>query len=175
MRTTLATLSLIALLVSPLRAQHDHARSPYADLETVEGTVLSAEEVARLRAGEGMGLALPAELNGYPGPRHVLEHAQGLDLTTEQVSRIERVRDEMSAEARALGEDVIRAERALAALFRDSRATAGAVAEATRGVALVRGRLQAAHLRAHLETTSILTAEQIRRYDELRGYRTGSG
>src|SRR5919107_1454461 len=36
---------------------------------------LSEQQVADLRAGRGMGLALPAELNGYPGPMHVLEHA----------------------------------------------------------------------------------------------------
>ena len=36
--------------------------------------------MADLRAGRGMGLALAAELNGYPGPAHVLELADKLDL-----------------------------------------------------------------------------------------------
>jgi hypothetical protein len=36
-----------------------------------------------------MGLALPAELNGYPGPIHVLELSDKLGLSAEQKSRIE--------------------------------------------------------------------------------------
>jgi hypothetical protein len=42
---------------------------------------LSAQQIADLRAGKGMGLALSAELNGYPEPMHVLEHAEALKLT----------------------------------------------------------------------------------------------
>ena len=39
--------------------------------------------VADLKAGRGMGLALAAELNGYPGPSHVLELADKLKLSAE--------------------------------------------------------------------------------------------
>ena len=36
---------------------------------------LSQDDQSALLAGRGMGLARPAELNGYPGPAHVLELA----------------------------------------------------------------------------------------------------
>ncbi len=35
-------------------------------------------------------MALPAELDRYPGPLHVLEHAAALDLTPEQQDQLTR-------------------------------------------------------------------------------------
>lgn len=46
-----------------------------------------------------MGLALPAELNGYPGPLHTLEHADELGLTFEQRARTKALFDAMRVEA----------------------------------------------------------------------------
>ena len=40
----------------------------------------------------------------------------------------------------------------------------------TEHLGLMRGQLQAAHLRAHIEATELLTVEQIEGYDRLRGY-----
>lgn len=67
-------LALLALLlaVTPAAAdtKHHGQHSPYAGLPAREIKALSPEEIADLAAGRGMGLALAAELNGYPGPRH---------------------------------------------------------------------------------------------------------
>lgn len=52
-------------------AGHNDARqpgAPYARFHAREAAGLSQEEAADLRAGRGMGLALPTELNGYPAP-----------------------------------------------------------------------------------------------------------
>lgn len=46
--------------------------SPYTGLQERPIKALSDQQIDDLREGRGMGLALPAELNGYPGPRHVL-------------------------------------------------------------------------------------------------------
>ena len=46
---------------------------PYAGMQARAIKALSAEQIADLKAGRGLSLALAAELNGYPGPRHVLE------------------------------------------------------------------------------------------------------
>ena len=40
----------------------------------------------------------------------------------------------------------------------------------TAAIAGLQGRLRAVHLAAHLETRALLSAEQIARYDALRGY-----
>lgn len=67
---------------------------------------LSEEEVADIRAGKGMSLAPPGELNGYPGPLHVLDLAASLNLSDQQRTRTHTLFRQMQAEARAAGEDL---------------------------------------------------------------------
>lgn len=82
---------------------------------------LSKEQIADLEAGRGMGLALAAELNGYPGPLHVLELAKALDLTDEQVSRTKKLLERMKAEAIPIGRRLIDEEATLDSLFAEKR------------------------------------------------------
>src|SRR5687768_9981318 len=111
------TLLLLALptlglfhLASPALAQDALPQQPYAGFENRAIKALSDDEIADLRAGRGMGLALAAELNGYPGPSHVLEHAEALTLTPAQRQRTEAVFEAMKAEAVNLGERLIEQE-----------------------------------------------------------------
>lgn len=157
--------------------QHRHAppssgggAHPYGGMQAREIKALSPEEVADLRAGCGTGLALPAELNRYPGPMHALELADPLRLSPEQRRRMQALVEAMRAEVRPLGEEVIAAEGALDRLFATAQATPAAVTEASGAAGAARGALRAAHLRYHLETRDALTPEQVRRYGELRGY-----
>jgi len=143
---------------------------PYAGLETRPIKALSAQQIADLKAGRGMGLALPAELNGYPGPVHVLELADRLGLTADQKAEMTRLFDAMKAEAMPLGERLIAQEAALDALFADRRATGDSVATATAEIGATQGRLRAAHLKYHLATVRALQPDQVQHYAELRGY-----
>jgi Spy/CpxP family protein refolding chaperone len=119
-----------------------------------------------------MGLALSAELNGYPGPRHVLDLAGELGLTTEQQAQAQRLFDEMAEQAVVLGEQLIIAEAALDRLFAEKQA------ESVRSAALELGQLQGElrghHLRYHLATRDLLSPHQVMRYQRLRGYGDGS-
>jgi hypothetical protein len=94
-----------------------HPATPYAGLEQRPIKALSDQQIADLRAGRGMGLALPAELNGYPGPVHVLELADALRLTDAQRNRAKTLFEEMKAETIPLGERIIAEETALDRLF----------------------------------------------------------
>jgi hypothetical protein len=60
--------------------------------------------------GRGMGLALAAELNGYPGPSHVLELADKLERSPDQRASIQRLFDAMKAGAVLLGSKLIEQE-----------------------------------------------------------------
>src|SRR6266508_4268688 len=80
------------------------AQQPYAGLEARSIKALSEQQVADLRAGRGMGLALAAELNGYPGPMHVLELADSLDLSGQQRVKMQELLAVMKAEAIPIGE-----------------------------------------------------------------------
>src|SRR6266849_3579115 len=63
----------IALALS-LGTASAQSQQPYAGLQTRPIKAISEQQIADLKAGRGMSLALAAELNGYPGPKHVLEH-----------------------------------------------------------------------------------------------------
>jgi Spy/CpxP family protein refolding chaperone len=142
----------------------------YSGQEKRETKALSAEEEASLLNGEGMGMAKAAELNHYPGPRHVLELSRQLRLTPEQTTRARAVFERMRAEAVRLGALVVAGERELDRLFARGEITPEKLREMSREIAAHRGDLRAAHLHAHLETRALLTPEQVKRYDELRGY-----
>ncbi|MBM3549340.1 MAG: periplasmic heavy metal sensor [Alphaproteobacteria bacterium] len=162
---------LAALLAAgAAQAQHSHSHSPYAGQERRPVAALSEQEIDDLRSGAGMGMALPAELNGYPGPRHVLDLADRLGLTTAQRASAEQSFAAMRKSAMPLGEEVIAAEMALGRLFADAKATPAAVAEASDRVARLRGELRAVHLAAHIDMHALLGAEQRAAYDRLRGY-----
>lgn len=76
-RSPIVALFLVATLSGAATAQHAPS-TPYAGLEKRAVKALSDKQIADLQAGRGMGLALSAELNGYPGPVHVLELAERL-------------------------------------------------------------------------------------------------
>jgi hypothetical protein len=94
---TLATTTSIAFAQHGQHGQHE---SPYRAHQAA-GSSLSAKELADLEAGNGMGLARAAELNGYPGPRHVLDAANDgkLTLTAAQREAVEEVFASMQRDA----------------------------------------------------------------------------
>jgi hypothetical protein len=146
------------------------APSRYSGMEARRVKALSEEQIADLEAGRGMGLALAAELNGYPGPLHVLELAKALDLTDEQVSRTRKLLERMKVEVIPIGRRLIDEEATLDSLFAETKITAVSLSEATTRISAVQGDLRAAHLRYHLETADILSLEQVGQYSRLRGY-----
>lgn len=172
------------LLAAPLAfAQHEHgthppaadgqagpAHGPYAGMHERPIKAFSEQQVADLRAGKGMSLALPAELNGYPGPSHTLELADQLKLTPEQKVRTQALFMQMQQEAKTVGEQVISAEAALDRLFREKQATPEALQAATAKAAQAQGQLRETHLRYHLVMGDVLLPEQVAAYNRLRGY-----
>jgi hypothetical protein len=131
---------------------------------------LSEQQVADLGAGRGMGLALAAELNGYPGPSHVLELADKLELSADQRTRIKSLFDSMKAEAVPLGVKLIEQEADLNNQFADRTITPESLKASTGAVAVTQGQLRETHLKYHLSTVAILNQGQMQRYAELRGY-----
>lgn len=146
------------------------AASAYAGLEQRQIKALSDQQIADLRAGRGMGLALPAELNGYPGPLHVLELADALGLTAAQRDRTKVLADAMRSETIAIGERLIRHESTLDSAFADRSMTPEMLLTSVRSAATAHGELRAAHLRYHLTMSELLQPDQITRYMSLRGY-----
>jgi hypothetical protein len=163
--------ALALALAAP--AASAQAPQPYAGLETRPIKALSEREIADLRAGRGMGLALAAELNGYPGPAHVLELAAALDLSPAQRANVAALFAAMRAETVPLGERLIAQEGELERQFAEKTITPPSLATATQAIGTTQAVLRAAHLRYHLTTAAVLTPAQIAHYAELRGYSNG--
>lgn len=170
MRQLLLILALgTAGSVSAQHVGHQHA-SGYAGMQTREIKALSAEQVADLREGRGMGASLPAELNGVPGPMHVLQFAQLLRISPEQQTALERISADMKASAQRLGVQVIAAEADLDKAFKTGAIDEKSIEEATTRIALLQAQLRAAHLSAHLKTRQLLSTDQVAAYNQARGY-----
>lgn len=149
------------------------AAQPYAGLEGRRIKALSEEDAAGLLAGRGMALALAAELNGYPGPMHVLEHADALGLSTAQRATAEGLRNRMLDEARALGARIVALEEELDRLFAEGIADTGRLAALTASLGALNGRLREVHLATHIAMRDALEPEQRAAYDRMRGYASG--
>lgn len=177
MRNFLVSLTLVAGAAgaSAQHADHHAAASGYAGLQDREIKALSPEQMAELRRGHGMGASLPAELNGVPGPMHVLELAQQLTLTAEQSSQLNAITAEMRTSAQQLGRQVIAAEAELDAAFKADAVDEQTIAETTARIASLRGRLRAVHLVAHLQTKHLLSGDQVTAYNLARGYVADAG
>ena len=162
-------LLLLLALAMPAIAQ-EHAHSPYVGEQERTIASLSDQEITAYRTGRGMGLAKAAELNHYPGPRHVLDLAEELELTDAQRAEVRAAREAMRSKAIPLGKQIVAKEAALDALFADGQATPDTVRALLHEIAVLKADLRFAHLNAHLTMQDALTEQQIRRYDVLRGY-----
>jgi Spy/CpxP family protein refolding chaperone len=149
--------------------------SPYSGQETREIKALSRDEIIAYLSGDGMGFAKAAELNHYPGPKHVLQLADQLQLSEEQRRRTQAIFEDMSSKAINFGKQLVEKEQLL-----DSRFVATNISDAELGqlvteISVLQGKIRAAHLQAHLAERAVLTADQLMRYDAVRGYQaTGS-
>jgi Spy/CpxP family protein refolding chaperone len=144
--------------------------TPYAGQEARAIKALSASETQDLLNGKGMGLAKAAELNGYPGPMHVLELAAPLQLSAQQREATEKLMLQHKATARDLGAQLIDAERALDTAFASQNIDAVKITELTQHIGTLQATLRAEHLQTHIRQTALLQPEQIASYQSLRGY-----
>lgn len=159
--------ALLLAAAAPPAAAQSYA-SPYIGERGRDIKSLSDEEVRQLLDGEGMGLAKAAELNGMPGPRHVLDMAGPLGLTRDQERDTDDVFRRMQAGARALGREIVSAERSLDRDIADGRLDGEELERRTVALGTLWGALRAVHLRAHLEMMRILTPRQVGDYARLR-------
>src|SRR5476649_878558 len=144
--------------------------SAYVGQEARDIKSLSPEDTNAYLSGKGMGLAKAAELNGYPGPAHVLELASQLELTSEQRVKSEALFASMESKAIPLGRALVEEERKLDRLFATKLVNPEMLAGSLSEIGSLHARIRGAHLEANLAQAQILTAEQNERYLQLRGY-----
>ncbi|MDH5605892.1 MAG: hypothetical protein OEY93_03300, partial [Anaerolineae bacterium] len=147
--------------------------SAYAALLDSEIRGLDQETIEGYLTGEGLGQALPAELNGYPGPRHTIDMAEELKLSEDQLRQMQALFDKMHSETIPLGEQYLEAVAQLELAFREGTITEEYLKSQLIVITGIEAQLRYAHLSTHLATIEILSAEQIMQYNMLRGYMEG--
>ncbi len=174
-----AAVVLLSAMSDAFSASQQHGSndpSPYAGQQKRAVSTLSSNDIADLKAGRGWGLAKPAELNGFPGPRHILDLAEALSLSPQQQQAVSAIYERMNARAKDLGHHLIATERALDDAFRSGMIDSARLRELVTAAESARGELRVIHLDAHLQATPLLSPHQRHRYNQLRGYgRAGSG
>jgi Spy/CpxP family protein refolding chaperone len=154
-----------------LQAQHKHAgHTPYSGMQQRAIKSLSDSDIEELRRGAGWGLALPAELNGMPGPAHLLELKEQIPLNAEQVQKIQVLFDDMKRAAIPVGERLIQAESTIEAAFASGKIDEATLRRLVIAAESARSELRIIHLSQHFKTVPLLRPEQIQRYNVLRGY-----
>jgi Spy/CpxP family protein refolding chaperone len=176
--TSLAAFAFTANLASSQESEH-HRQStapfgqeakPYAGQQTRSIKALSAREAQDWLDGKGLGLAKAAELNGYPGPMHVLDLQNQLKLTDEQKQATQLLMAAHKSEVRKLGVQLVAAEQALDLAFSSKQIDAAAVDHLTSRIGQLQAEIRASHLKTHLQQAKLLQADQIDSYSALRGY-----
>lgn len=160
----------LVLLLGLSVAKASAPDNPYATESMTAIKALSAEQIEGYYQGKGMGLAKAAELNGYPGPKHVLELTEKLELSAAQRAETEKVFMVMQQQASDLGQRIVVAEQELDKLFSRRKANIKKVQRLTSEIASLKGELRAVHLLAHIKQKLLMTEEQLGLYMRLRGY-----
>ena len=161
------------LIIGVVLSVYAYQTSPYAGQETRGIKALSQSEIDGYLNGEGMGYAKAAELNHYPGPRHVLDLSEQLALTSEQKTKTQKLFESMKKKAAGLGRELINREKQLDRLFANQAIDNKRLESHLTQIGLLQAKLRYVHLSTHLEQKNILTPHQIKLYDQLRGYRSG--
>ena len=164
-------LALVVLAMSPLASYGTSTLiSPYAGEQERVIKSLSVEDVDDLLNGRGWGLAKPAELNGMPGPVHLLEMQSEIALSGAQISAIQTIWSRMNQKARELGERYVTLEKELNEGFTTGQVNSTQLQALLVEIGAVRTELRYTHLGAHLEVRPILKPAQVLLYNQLRGY-----
>ena len=148
---------------------HSH-QSVYSGQEKRLIKSLSANDITELRRGRGWGLALAAELNGMPGPVHLLDMRNDIDLNETQIKELRHLYNAMQKRAIEQGEKLIILETLLDNQFKTNTIDEKSLADILEKIAKVRKELRFIHLSTHLKSSGILSEIQISMYNQLRGY-----
>jgi len=170
MRKTTTLISALAVVCASGVLDAATGSSPYTGQESRDIKALASEDVESLLAGKGMGYAKAAELNGYPGPAHVLELSSQLALSDEQRARTQALFAAMQSKAVSLGGALVDEERNLDRLFAARAITPEKLSASLAAIGSLQAKVRGVHLEAHLAQLAILTPEQVERYSRLRGY-----
>ncbi len=159
-----------AVFLPAASAETPTYKSKYAGQEKRLIKSLSDDDIEQLKNGKGWGLAKAAELNGMPGPLHILQMKDQVSLTPGQEVKIQALFENMKSKAIPLGNELIELEKTLNESFADRTISKQQLSQQLDEIAKVKKELRYVHLETHLATPAILSTQQLAEYNRLRGY-----
>ena len=148
------------------------AYAGYAQSDTVKKspvrTLTYQQYNAYLKGEAATDMAMVAEMNHYPMPDKVLRLKHELDLSPEQIKKIEEVNNYMHRRRLQTGGSVISTEKTLDSLFRTHKMDDGTLIFYTNRYGLYQGELKNAILQACLATQKLLSEKQLARFEALQ-------
>ena len=147
--------------------------TPYQGQQMRTIKSLSQKDIDGYLNGKGMGFAKAAELNHYPGPRHVLDLTKELSLSKSQQARTQKLFESMKVAAMQVGKQLVMQERELDELFAMGKINPFKLDNSLQKIGELTAKLRYVHLSTHLQQKEILTHQQVKLYDSLRGYSNG--
>ncbi len=160
---------LVPILLLSINA-HAGTESPYRGEQQRDIKSLSQSDIDGYLNGKGMGFAKAAELNHYPGPRHVLDLSKELELSDKQLKQTQTLFNEMQTKAITLGKQLVKSEQKLDQLFAQGSVDKNSLETTLQDIGAIQAKLRNVHLSTHLEQKQLLSKHQIMMYDRIRGY-----
>ena len=160
---TFLMLCSLNLFAAPVEVNQEH--------QTIKA--LSDQEINGFLKGKGMGQGKPAELNNYPGPRHVMELSNKLNLTGDQLNETQKIFKTMQSTSIKYGELLIKKEMEIENMFHEKIAESKKLEKLITESAILKSKIRYAHLVAHIQQKALLTDHQIHTYNQLRAYVDG--
>jgi Spy/CpxP family protein refolding chaperone len=136
---------------------------------------ISESEKEALLTGSGLGAGMIAMMNGYPGPKHVLEMGDELELSAEQREEIGTIFAERKASFVKMGQELVEKDEELTAMFESGSVDTEEVEKKAREIGDLQGKLRAGHLNAHVLTWEALTPAQREKLASMQGMHGGEG
>ena len=136
---------------------------------------ISEGEKEALLQGSGLGAGMIAMMNGYPGPKHVHEMGDELELTAEQREKIGTLFAERKASFVEMGRELVEKDEALTTMFASGQVNTKDVEKLSTEIGELQGRLRAGHLNAHVLTWEALTPAQRDKLASMQGMHGGRG
>ena len=131
-------------------------------------SVLTRKQMESYMAGAAVDEALPAETFGYPHVERVLELGEKLALTAEQKEQLQNLIKNTRSQAILMGRKSVGEELLLDDFFRKGQTDYAALANRLESIGNWYWRRRLIFLDAYLKTRMVLSAAQVKKYQELR-------
>lgn len=128
---------------------------------------ISSQNYQYYKNGGNSDLYLIAEVNNYPSPGSVLQLAKELSLTTDQKHQVNMIHIELNRKVKEMGGFLIKEQTKLNQLFETRKIDEGSLIYYTNKIGALEGELRNAYLRAHLRTSTLLSAQQLKKYQDI--------